>query len=340
MKMVKKLIAVLAMSAISLSIVACGNSESSTTTQTTGSNIAEADAEAATTVIATVEGTPIYKNAFDSEMSYVDYMMAYQYGEDYANNEEAMAYYNQQKEDVLQYLVESQVLLEQAKKEKIEVTDEEIEEELGTTKAQFDTEEAFEQALEQSSLTLDQLKENIKQNLTISKMVTEATKDVEATEDEAKAYYEENIDTYTTGAGAEMAHILVETEDEAKKVKEEYEAGTSFEDLAAKYGTDGTKDNGGALGFIEYDSTDYDADFLAGAKDLAEGEVSEPVETQFGWHLIKVTNVQKDSVTKSFDEVKDQALAQVKEQKSYEIFNTKLDEWKSGMKIETFEDRL
>ncbi len=137
-----------------------------------------------------------------------------------------------------------------------------------------------------------------------------------------------------------MAHILVKTEEEAKKIKAEYEAGTSFEDLAAKYGTDGTKDRGGALGFIEYDSPQYDADFLAGAKNLAEGQVSDPVKTQFGYHLIKVTNVQKEAVTKSYDEVKDEVKETVKEQKSYDIFNKKLDAWKSDMKIETYEDRL
>lgn len=340
MKMVKKLVAVLAISTISLSMVACGNTTKAPSTQTTGSNATAEDTEAATTVIATVEGTPIYKSAFDSEMAYVDYMMAYQYGEDYSNNEEAMTYYESQKQDVLQYLIESQVLLEQAKKLKVEVTDQEIEDELGVTKAQFESEDKFNEALEQSGLTLDGLKDNIKQNLIISKMVTESTKDVTATDDEAKAYYDENIASYTTGAGANMSHILVETEEEAKKIKAEYDAGTSFEDLAAKYGTDGTKDQGGSLGFIEYDSTSYDADFLAGAKALKEGEVSDPVKTQFGWHLIKVTGIQKDSVTKSFEEVKEEALSKVKEQKSYEEFNGCLDKWKSDMKITTYEDRL
>lgn len=340
MKIVKKLVAVLAISAISLSMVACGDTTKASSTQTTGSNTTVGDSKAATTVIATVEGTPIYKSAFDSEMAYVDYMMAYQYGEDYSNNEEAMTYYESQKQDILQYLVESQVLLEQAKKLNIEVTDQEIEDELEVTKAQFESEDQFNEALEQSGLTLDGLKDNIKQNLTISKMVTESTKDVTATEDEAKAYYDENVASYTTGAGANMAHILVETEDEAKKVKAEYDAGTSFEDLAAKYGTDGTKDQGGSLGFIEYDSTSYDADFLAGAKTLKEGEVSEPVETQFGWHLIKVTDVQEDAVTQPFEEVKEEALAKVKEQKSYEEFNSALDKWKSEMEITTYEDRL
>ena len=137
-----------------------------------------------------------------------------------------------------------------------------------------------------------------------------------------------------------MAHILVPTEKEAKEIKAKYDAGTSFEELAAEYGTDGTKDQGGALGFIEYDSPSYDADFLAGAKTLKEGQVSDPIKTQFGWHLIKVTNVQTEKVTKSFDEVKDQVMATVKEEKSYEQFNKDLDKWKSEMKIETYEDRL
>lgn len=335
MKMVKRLIAVLAISAMSLSMVACGNSETSTSTKVEKTDQAEK------TVIATVNGTPIYKEGiYTNYLDSLEQNLTYQYGEDYMSDESAKQYYEGQKQLILQNLVESQVLVEKAKENKIEVADEEIQAQIDMLKAGFETEEAFNTRLKEINTTLDELKESIKNDLLISKVIQDITKDIEVTEDEAKTYYEENVDSFKTHAGAEMAHILVKTEDEAKKVKAEYDAGTSFEDLAAKYGTDGTKDRGGALGFIEYDSQQYDADFLAGAKNLADGEVSEPVETQFGWHLIKVTNVQKDEVTKSFDEVKEEAQNSVKEEKGYEEFNKKLDEWKSQMKIETFEDRL
>lgn len=339
MKMVKRLIAVLAISAMSLSMVACGNSESSTTTNVTKEDKSGDQAEK--TVIAVVNGTPIYKEGlYTNYLTNLEQNLKSQYGEDYLKDETAKQNFENQKKMILQNLVETQVLVEKAKENNIKVTDEEVNAQVDALKANFESEQAFNDRLKEMDTTLDEIKESIKSDLLIGKVIEDMTKDVEVTEDEAKTFYEENSDMYRTQAGAEMAHILVKTEDEAKKVKAEYDKGTSFEELAARYGTDGTKDRGGALGFIEYDSPNYDADFLAGAKNLTEGQVSEPVETQFGWHLIKVTNIQKEPVTKTFDEVKDQVTSTVKEQKSYETFNKKLDEWKSDMKIETYEDRL
>ena len=149
MKMVKKLIAILAVAVMSLSVVGCGSTTNTTTV----------DAATDETIIATVDGTPIYRADFDAEMGYVDYMMLYAYGEDYKENEEAMAYYETQKQDVLQYLIESQVLLEKAKQLKIAPTDKQVEEELKNLKSQYGTEEEFNKALEENALTLDQLKQ-------------------------------------------------------------------------------------------------------------------------------------------------------------------------------------
>lgn len=346
MKIVKKLVAVLALSTITLSLVACGNSDTSTnetpstTTEATASKD-EASEDASKIVIAKVGDSEIYKSAYDEQMAYIDYVMAYQYGEDYKDNPDALAYYEEQKEEVMQYLIESEVLLQKSKEDKNLVpTDEEIETELAAVKAQYGTEEAFNDALTQSGMTLDDLKNNIKESLGIQKLLDESTTEVEVTDEEAKEFYDAHKENYVIKPGANMAHILVPTEEEAKEVKAKYDAGQSFEELAAEYGTDGTASTGGELGFIEYDSPSYDADFLAGAKTLSEGEVSDPVKTQFGWHLIKVTNVQSEEKQETFDEVKAEIISQIQEEKQFEQFSAALDKWKSEMNIEIYEDRL
>ena len=91
-----------------------------------------------------------------------------------------------------------------------------------------------------------------------------------------------------------MYHILVDTEEEALKVKERIEAGEKYEDIAAELNKDATSQTGGSLGFVEYDNTSYDADFLEGAKNLSEGEISDPVKTQFGYHIIKVEGIKSE----------------------------------------------
>ena len=132
----------------------------------------------------------------------------------------------------------------------------------------------------------------------------------------------------------------VATEDEAKQVKKEYEEGKTFEELASTYGTDGTKDQGGSLGYIPYDSQQYDADFLAGAKGLKEGEVSAPVKTQFGYHLIKVTDVQSEPVVTPFEDVKAAAEQTVLQDKQYGVFEEYLKGIREKATIEIFEDKL
>ena len=129
----------------------------------------------------------------------------------------------------------------------------------------------------------------------INKLVDDLVKDVSVSEDEILEYYENNKDEkYKTGAGATMYHILVDTEEEALKVKERIEAGEKYEDIAAELNKDATSQTGGSLGFVEYDNTSYDADFLEGAKNLSEGEISDPVKTQFGYHIIKVEGIKSE----------------------------------------------
>lgn len=140
----------------------------------------------------------------------------------------------------------------------------------------------------------------------INKLVEDLTKDVTVTDEEVKEYYEKHKDkNYKKAPGAEMSHILASTEEEALKIKERIKNGEKYEDLAAEYNKDSTRTKGGSLGFIEYDSKNYDPDFLKGAKNLKEGEISDPVKTQFGYHIIRVKNVRTEPEYIDFDSIKD-----------------------------------
>ena len=292
-------------------------------------------------VIAKVNGVPIYKSALDQQMDYVKQTMAMYYGEDFENNEDAVAYYKAQQKSVLQYLIEVQVLLQQAAKEGIEISEKNVEEALELVKAQFDTEENFEAGLKEEGITLEDLKNTLKENLIVTEMITKYTSDVVVSEQEIEDYYQTYKDAYyTVQPGANMAHILVKTEDEAKEVKAAYEAGKSFEELSAKYGTDATKDMGGSLGYVAYDSTMYDADFLKAAKLLNDGEVSEPVKTQFGWHLIKVTDIKETAQITPLKEVKEEIYNTLLEEKQYNVLMQQIEEWKEQMNVITYEERL
>ncbi|MGL4738282.1 MAG: peptidyl-prolyl cis-trans isomerase [Cellulosilyticaceae bacterium] len=344
MKKFKKFVACLGLATIGLAAVGCSSDAKAEQNAATESN---ADGGAVSKddvnkdeVIARVGDATIKLGELKMELSYVEQILAMQYGENFLENEEAKKLYDQQKELVVNYLVETQVLVQHAKDLGIEITDERIDEELKVAEENFGSKEAFDEALKQQNMTLDEFKTYLKQSFTVGEVVTAITKDVTVSDDEVKKYYDDNIAQYTVSPGAKMAHILVPTEEEAAKIKKEYEGGKSFEELAKQYGTDGTKDLGGDLGFISYDSTNYDQDFLAGAKALKEGEVSAPVKTQFGYHLIKVTDVQSEAKVTPLEEVKDKVNAAVKEQKDYEVFSTYLKDIKEKADIEIFKDKF
>lgn len=103
-----------------------------------------------------------------------------------------------------------------------------------------------------------------------------------------------------------VRHILVDSEEVATEVLARLDAGDNWSDIAVEFSTDeSNKNNGGDLGWIGPDDS-YDADFLAAAFDLNdEGQISEPVSTQFGWHIIQLVTKANNPVNSSkFNQIK------------------------------------
>lgn len=118
-------------------------------------------------------------------------------------------------------------------------------------------------------------------------------------EADTKAYYEENKEQFAVDQ-VTASHILVAEEALAKEILEKLKNGGNFEELAAQYGTDGTKDTGGSLG--TFGRGDMVTEFEEPAFSLKPGELSDVVKTQFGYHIIKVTDKRQGYST--YEEVK------------------------------------
>lgn len=326
MKLFKKVLAVLMLSVMSLTTVtACGNKDAATQEQ-----------QKQSVVVAKVGDVPIYKVDLDNQIAQYgmsDYYMTLYYGEDYTSNPDIVDQYNLFKDDVLGTLIESEILVLKAQEmDSIKVTSEDVNQALEETKAGFASEDEFNTALKESQLTLDDLKEDIEKNLYVTALIEHyAQNETTLTEADADTYYNENPDSFKK---ATISHIIVDSEEKAQEILDKYNAGTSFADLAKEYGTDGTKDNGGSLGEIQYDTTQYDADFMAAAKQLGEGEVSDPVQTQFGWHLIKVDNIQVTPL----EEARAEVLATLQQVEASKLLMEKLEQWKTDYTIERFKD--
>ena len=126
---------------------------------------------------------------------------------------------------------------------------------------------------------------------------------VDPTDDELMAYYEANIARYDVGEQIRASHILVSEEVTAQEVYERLQAGEDFAELASRYSEDtNTKEDGGDLGWFGRGRM-VEA-FEGAAFALEVGEISEPVETEYGYHIIKVTDRQ-EAHTPTLEEVKD-----------------------------------
>lgn len=106
------------------------------------------------------------------------------------------------------------------------------------------------------------------------------------TEEEVKKTYDAQAAKVPPEERARAQHILVATEKEAQDIKARLDKGEKFEDLAKKYSLDGSKDYGGDLGY--FTAGEMVPEFSTAAFALKVGEVSQPVKTEFGWHIIKL----------------------------------------------------
>lgn len=148
-------------------------------------------------------------------------------------------------------------------------------------------------------------------------------------EADAKAYYDAGKDSFEVDE-VTASHILVKEESTAKEILAKLEAGEKFEDLAKEYGTDGTKDTGGSLG--TFGRGQMVKEFEDAAFALQPGEISDPVKTEFGYHIIMVSD--KNQGTRTYDEVKSSITAMLVSQEAQK----KIGELKKSAEIEYLTD--
>jgi peptidylprolyl isomerase prsA3 family protein len=178
----------------------------------------------------------------------------------------------------------------------------------------MDKDEEFLQVVEKT-------KESMLKNYALGKLL--ATVDV--TEDEVKKFYEENKEAFKEKESANASHILVSEEDKAREIYEKVKDGEDFETLAKKNSTCPSKEKGGDLG--TFTRGQMVKEFEDAVFENEVGTVTEPVKTQFGYHIIKI-NEKNEGRDLEFDEVKDKIFSQLKRQKEQDLYNKKIEELK------------
>ena len=194
---------------------------------------------------------------------------------------------------------------------------------------------------------LSQLKNTIARYYSGTTLKVKIEESLKITEDEMKKYYEEKKDTFNTPEKVKASHILIKVDENkdkeaakklAEKVAEEARKSAkdmgSFAKLAEKYSEDeGSKKRGGDLGYFERteEGGKMVKEFSDGAFALKEvGDISDPVESQFGFHIIKLTG-KKDKVEKTFEDVKNSIENTLKTEKRKSGYENTVEEIKKEL---------
>ena len=175
--------------------------------------------------------------------------------------------------------------------------------------------------------------ENTRESLILERFMGEKRQEInqktQATDEECKVYYNENKEKFMQEEEVKASHILLpageSNREKLNEIKRDIETGVrTFADAAKEYSTCPSKNRGGDLGF--FTKGRMVKPFSDAAFAMEEGEISDPVETRFGWHLIYLTG-KKAAGSKSFESVKEDIRKNLSNEKQGEAFN----EWKNDL---------
>lgn len=242
------------------------------------------------------------------------------------------------KEDIVNNIVEKELLYQKSQALGITVAADEIDSQMQQFKEQFPGEAQYQQQLSQFGYTEALLRSEIEKNMAIRQLIDqEIAANVSITDEELKAYYEENPDQFETPEQVKARHILIKTDedaDEAEKqaamekiqeIEKRLEGGEKFSEVAKEESECPSSKRGGDLGY--FSKGQMVQPFEEAAFALAVGDVSDIVETRFGYHLIKVEE-KKPASQQTLDEVKDNLKEQLEQQK----IKAKLPEYVENLK--------
>lgn len=298
--------------------------------------------------IATVNGNPITKGEFDRSLqAFLANLQRFQR----TAPGKAPEVTEKMKQDVLDQLVDRELLYEESTKFPVEDADKQVAEEFEKIQSRFPDAAAFQKAYESEGLTEAGLKDLLGRQVSVRNYVEkQIVPQVSVPEEDVAKFYEENQEKFKVPEQVRCSHILIrvlptataEEKEAARKKAQDIQvrcaAGEDFAALAKEFSEDpGSGPSGGDLGFFARDR--MVKPFAEAAFALKVGEVSEVVESPYGFHIIKMTE-RKDASQRSLDDVKDQIESYLKAQVLDAKVRAQIAELKKDAKIEVVAPEL
>ena len=261
---------------------------------------------------AVVDGTPIQKSTVQDLLQRTEKTYKAQKRE---FPKQGTSEYQSLRTQAVAFLVQREEYAREADKLGVEITDAQIQKKIDEVRKQYfgGDQKKFEQGLKEQSYSIAALRQDARADLVNAGIYKDITANVKVSDGEAQQYYDQNIDRYRVADSREVRHILVKTKAEADKLRGELENGADFAALAKQHSEDpGSKEQGGKLTVSKGQTVEA---FDKAAFSLDTNEISEPVKTQYGYHIIQpLSDVKKGSVT-PFTKARTEIKAQLLEQK-------------------------
>ena len=197
--------------------------------------------------------------------------------------------------------------------------------------------QATKDGLDKSADIEEKMKDLKKRLIVESFLKKKVESESQVSDADLQKFYEQNKEKFKTGEQIRASHILVKTEAEAKDILAKIKAGGNFEELAKKNSVDSSAAKGGDLGWFGKGS--MVPVFEKAALALKEGQVSDVVKSDFGFHIIKLTGKRPAGI-RPLEEVKDQIKGAIMPTKQQEVFQKIKEELKKSAKIAIKEDVL
>jgi peptidyl-prolyl cis-trans isomerase C len=289
---------------------------------------------------ATVNGKPIFKSEYERELSMFQKRAA-QKGQPLSDADLITV-----KKQILENLIEAEMLYQQSQKEGVKVDDQAINGQIETIKKRFPDETAYKKALDGMGISEKEIRSQIQRGLAINQLLdTNVRQKITVTEEESNKFYNDNPNFFKQPEQVKASHILIKVapnaeesvKNQARKkietVQKKVRQGEDFGSLAKANSEGPTAQRNGDLGY--FSRGQMVKPFEDAAFALKVGEVSDIVETQFGYHLIKVTD-KKPARTVPYKEVQQMLEQHLKNEKEKTEIQGYIEKLKKSTTIKIF----
>ncbi|TCO71368.1 foldase protein PrsA [Marinisporobacter balticus] len=279
-------------------------------------------------VVAKVGEQVIGLEAYNKKLILIKKNIEEQYGEKiWSMDMNGKTYLQAVQEKVLDQMIDEEAIVKYMQDKKIVVSDKEIEKQYENYKESMKDQTEAKKFLEENGIDESFVKNQIKTDMYVNKFQQKMIEDLKLTDKKLEADYKKNEAVYTKDQ-TKASHILVEDEKTAKDLLKRIKSGEDFGKLAKEFSKDpGSAMNGGDLGI--FGKGMMVPEFEAVAFSLKPGEVSDPVKTQFGYHIIKGDTIK-------FEDVKEKIRMDMIQKKIVD----QLDAIKKDLKIEKFPEKI